>query len=101
MAYTGEGGAPSAEGERMVRDLQGTCEAVDEKLAAARIRVFGGGAELAGDVSGVQLTNGHAGDDEDDDDANEGDYGISEGESESDDESGDDEDDGTLTHCVE
>ena len=33
----------------MVRDLQGTREAVDQKLAASRIRMFGRGGSVAAD----------------------------------------------------
>jgi hypothetical protein len=45
----------------MVRDLQGTREAVDHKLAAASIRVFSSGAELAGDAGGADLASGSPG----------------------------------------
>lgn len=49
VSYTGEGAGPEGEGERMVRDLQGTHEAVDQKLAASRIRMFGRGGSVAAD----------------------------------------------------
>lgn len=49
VSYTGEGAGPGGEGERMVRDLQGTREAVDHKLAASRIRMFGRGGSAAAD----------------------------------------------------
>ena len=56
MQYTAEGGAAVApaggthtqEGENMVRELAGTRLAVDEKLAAAEIKLFQGGAALGG-----------------------------------------------------
>ncbi len=66
MSYTGDGAAAGGEGERMVRDLQGTREAVDQKLAASRIRMFGrGGAAAADDDDAVMDRDVSA--DEDDD----------------------------------
>ncbi|CAL8465158.1 g4693 [Coccomyxa elongata] len=96
VSYTGDGAAAGGEGERMVRDLQGTREAVDQKLAASRIRMFGrggnaaaddddadSGADMDGDVSADK--DDDTGSDEEDEEAGASDEDSSEEEDESED----------------
>ncbi|KIY94899.1 putative Ribosome biogeneis protein BMS1 like protein [Monoraphidium neglectum] len=80
-------GAPSgtleaAEGEQMVRQLAGAREAIDEKLAGSRIRVFGGGAELGGSDEEDEEDEGSEGDEEDEGSDEEGEEGDSSEEEE-------------------
>ena len=41
VAFSGDGARAGTEGEQMVRDLQGSRQAVDEKLATSDIQLFG------------------------------------------------------------
>lgn len=79
VSYTGEGAGGIGEGEVMVRDLQGSREAVDQKLAASRIRIFGRGGDELGDDYGADVAADADDDDVSDDDISDGD--ISDGSS--------------------
>ena len=56
VAFSGEGVRAGTEGEQMVRDLQGSRQALDEKLATSDIQLFGRPAAAAGS----RPKNGHA-----------------------------------------
>ena len=56
VAFSGEGMRAGTEGEQMVRDLQGSRQALDEKLATSNIQLFGRPAAAAGS----RPENGHA-----------------------------------------
>lgn len=56
VAFSGEGMRAGTEGEQMVRDLQGSRQALDEKLATSDIQLFGRPAAAAGS----RPENGHA-----------------------------------------
>ena len=55
----------------MVRDLQGTREAVDQKLAASRIRMFGRGGDAGGDDYGDDMDDDVSADESDSEDEGE------------------------------
>ena len=67
VAFSGEGSRGGTEGEQMVRDLQGSRQALDEKLATSEIQLFGRPATGAGAkmLNGrAQLGNGEGHDDD-------------------------------------
>ncbi|EIE20399.1 DUF663-domain-containing protein [Coccomyxa subellipsoidea C-169] len=88
VSYTGEGGGPGGEGERMVRDLQGTREAVDQKLAASRIRMFGRGGDADGDDMDDDISADESDSEDEGEEAGSSDEGSSAEEEGSEDESG-------------
>ena len=83
VAFSGDGARAGTEGEQMVRDLQGSRQAVDEKLATSDIQLFGrpatgqarllnGSAEHAEKIS----LDDDSDEDEDDMEGSEGDEGT-------------------------
>jgi hypothetical protein len=89
VAYSGAGDAAGAEGERMVRDLaQSSRAAIDARLAASDIRIFGGGGPGEGaarDENGnAMLANGAHEEDDESGSVEEGDEGLEGDEDEAD-----------------
>lgn len=56
------------QGEAMVREMQGTQEAVDEQLGSAAVQLFTGGSAVAGHMADEEEEEEEASEDEDEDD---------------------------------